>query len=85
MNRTQIQFERGQYERLKELAARRGVSMARLVREAVDAILLRHARQDRWEDLFSVIGKHADESGDPVSREHDLYLDEAYGDWRGST
>ena len=59
--------------------------MARLVREAVDAILLREEAAGRWEDLFSVVGKYVDASGEPVGREHDRYLDEAFGDWREST
>lgn len=85
MTRTQVQFERGQYERLKELATRRGVSMAQLVREAVEQILARYQTRDRWDDLFSVVGKHVDENGGNVGRDHDRYLDEAYGDWRAST
>jgi len=31
------------------------------------------------------VGKYVDASGEPVGREHDRYLDEAFGDWREST
>lgn len=85
MTRTQIMLESAQLKRLRALAARRGVSMAQLVREAVDAVLLRQEAPAQWEDLFSVLGKHLDESGEPASREHDRYLDEAFGDWRESS
>ncbi|HYO46795.1 MAG TPA: ribbon-helix-helix domain-containing protein [Gemmatimonadota bacterium] len=85
MIRAQIQFEGSQYQRLKEAAARRGVSMAQLVREGVEAFLADGPR-DRWDDLFAVAGKYG--KGGPredVGREHDRYLDEAYEDWREST
>jgi hypothetical protein len=85
MTRTQVQFEAGQYERLKQLAARRGVSMAQLVREGVGALLAEAEGRDRWQDLFSIVGNYGDGTPEDVSREHDRYLDEAYGHWRDST
>jgi hypothetical protein len=86
MVRTQVQFDKPQYERLKQLAARRGVSMAQLVREGVEAILLEDGARDPWDDLFAIVGKYGG-GGAPedVGREHDRHLDEAYGDWREST
>jgi hypothetical protein len=84
MVRAQVQFERSQYERLKETAVRRGVSMAQLVREGVEAFLADGPR-DRWDDLFAIAGKYGNDTREDVGREHDRHLDEAYGDWREST
>lgn len=77
--RTQISLDERQMEGLRELARRRNVSMAELVREAVDA-LLEAPTPDQWERASAVIGKYR--SGDPnIARDHDAYLDEIYGDW----
>jgi len=85
MIRTQIQLEARQYELLKRVAARRGVSMALLVREGVDAVLASEDRRDRWDELFAIVGKYKDGEAEDVSREHDRYLDEIYGEWRKSS
>jgi hypothetical protein len=86
MIRTQIQLTESQHERLKFLAERRGVSMARLVREGVDAVLSWGAVADPWDDLFSVVGKYGGDSPEErVGREHDEHLEEIYGEWRRSS
>jgi hypothetical protein len=86
MVRTQIQLEAPQYERLKRVAARRGVSMARLVREGVDAVLAAEDERDPWDDLFSVVGKYGgDGPSEDVALEHDRYLEEIYGEWLESS
>lgn len=86
MTRTQIQLERDQYEGLRNLAARRGVSMAQLVREAVESALAQDKDRDPWADVFEIVGKYgADQPAEQVGREHDRHLEEAYGDWREST
>lgn len=82
MIRTQISFEEQQYATLVERAQDLGVSMAALVREAVDD-KLRSSDQDRLRikrRALSVVGRYRG-SGEPVSEEHDRFLDEAYGDW----
>ena len=77
--RTQISLDERQMEGLRDLARRRNVSMAELVREAVDA-LLEAPTPDQWERASAVIGKYR--SGDPnIARDHDAHLDEIYGDW----
>ena len=77
--RTQISLDERQMKALRELARRRNVSMAELVREAVDA-LLETPTPDQWDRASSVIGKYR--SGVPnIARDHDAYLDEIYGDW----
>jgi len=82
MVRTQIQLTEEQAEKLKRLAAQRGVSMAAVLREAVDGL---PAGDDeaRWERALSVIGI-ASGDGANVSEEHDRYLEEAFGGWRRS-
>ncbi len=85
MIRVQVQFEPSQHERIREAAARRGVSMAQVVRESVESYLT-DAPANRWDALFAVAGKYGtDGPPEDVGREHDRYLDEVFGDWREST
>ena len=81
MERTQISLEPEQAERLRRLAAERGVSMAHLIREAVDATYGADApdsREARWARAMSAVGCASSGHGD-VSVNHDAYLDEIYG------
>jgi hypothetical protein len=78
MIRTQISLDGRQMEGLRELARRRNVSMAELVREAVDA-LLEAPTPDQWERAKAVIGKYR--SGVPnnsFARDHDDVLAEDF-------
>ncbi len=82
MERTQISLESEQADRLRRLAQERGVSMAHLVREAVDhayaTVLVPPSRADLWDRALEVVGSgHGD--GENVSEDHDRYLDETYG------
>jgi len=83
MERTQISLEPEQAERLRRLAQQRGVSMAHLIREAVDRVYGSSEKDSldaRWERAMSVIGiGHG--GGENIGEEHDKYLDEIYGDW----
>ena len=85
MTRTQVQIGSAQYERLKRLAARRGVSLSQLVREGVDSVLSRAEQDDRRRNLLSIVGKYGKGDTERVSEEHDRYLDEIYGHWDKST
>jgi len=79
--RTQVSLDERQMEALRELARQRKVSMAELVREAVDALLAKPT-PDQWERASAVVGKYR--SGEPnndVARNHDEYLAEIYGEW----
>jgi hypothetical protein len=82
MERTQISFEPEQADRLRRLAAERGVSMAHLVREAVDRMyggaLAPPTRAELWARALSAVGCGHSGLGD-VSERHDDYLDEIYG------
>jgi hypothetical protein len=85
MTRTQVQIGSRQYEGLKRLAARRGVSLSQLVREGVDSVLSRAEKDDRRRNLLSIVGKYGKGGTERVGEEHDRYLDEIYGDWDKST
>ncbi len=86
MERTQISLESEQAARLRRLARERGVSMAHLIREAVDAAYGPGAPESleaRWERAMSVVGAFHGGGGN-VAEDHDRYLEEAYLDWRSS-
>ena len=80
MVRTQLQLTESQSEALKRIAARRGVSVAQIIRESVDERLRRATGPDADELRRRAIavagcgrsGKH------DVSARHDDYLDEAF-------
>lgn len=77
MVRTQIQLEEEQMVALRRLAAERGVSIALIVREAVDRHLLRGDDVIRREQAIRKIGGYRSQHGD-VGREHDRYLAEDF-------
>jgi hypothetical protein len=82
VERTQISLEPEQADRLRRLALERGVSMARLIRDAVDqaygSVLAPPSRADLWDRALEAVGAgHGDAAN--ASEDHDRYLDEAYG------
>ncbi|MEO7332430.1 MAG: CopG family transcriptional regulator [Gemmatimonadales bacterium] len=79
MIRTQISFDDQQYRALLDAARERGVSMAALVREAVEEKLGDRERERRNRMALSVIGAVRGQPGEAIGRDHDRYLDEAYG------
>ena len=81
MQRTQISLEPEQADRLRQLARARGVSMAHLIREAVErtyGTALVPTRAQIVERALSAVGCGHSGLGD-VSDRHDDYLDEIYG------
>jgi ribbon-helix-helix CopG family protein len=82
MQRVQIQLTSEQADRLRERARQRRLSTAAIVREAVDSALRDLAgtmtNQERWQRSRSVVGKYRSGSPDPVSSEHDRYLEDIY-------
>lgn len=80
MIRTQIQLRDDQAEQLRDLAAKEGVSMAELVRQAVDRLLVEASDSRRPTtrlDALVVAGRF--DSGMPgVARRHDDELADAY-------
>lgn len=83
MIRTQISFDEEQYAKLQARARAEGVSMAALVRDAVDAKLGAEdqVRRRVVRRALSVIGIARGGQAANVSEDHDRYLDEAYGEW----
>lgn len=82
MIRTQIQLTEEQSARLKAAAARRGVSVAELIRQSVDALLSRSAERsldDLYRRASQAAGRHRSGWRD-VSVRHDEYLSGAYSE-----
>jgi len=75
MVRTQIQLTEGQVERLKEYAARKGVSMTEVIRQSVELFLASESKKE--EKLYikgkKAAGKYSSEILD-LARKHDQYF-----------
>ena len=82
MVRTQIQLTERQARELKRMAAREGVSMAEVIRKAVDAKIREGSGEVPWEEKVrrarAVMGKFRSGLKD-VAERHDHYLAEEYG------
>ena len=81
MERTQISLEAEQADRLRRLARQQGVSMAHLIREAVERTYGPDAAgstETAWARAQRAIGRGHSGQND-VARDHDRYLDEIYG------
>lgn len=78
MIRTQIQFTEEQATALRRLAAERGVSIAELVREAVDRQLMETGTAARRRRALAAVGGFRSGRGD-VSVDHDAHLADAFG------
>jgi hypothetical protein len=81
MIRTQVQLEEAQYRSLKELAARQRVSVAELIRRAVDNLLQSDVvpLEERRQRAIDAVGRFHSGVND-LSVRHDEYLAEIYGD-----
>jgi len=81
MVRTQIQLTERQARELKRMASREGVSMAEVIRRAVDAKIREGAgevpREERVRRVLAVMGKFRSGIRD-LSTNHDKYLAEDY-------
>ena len=81
MERTQISLETEQADRLRRLAREQGTSMAHLIREAVERVYgpdAAESTETAWARARRAIGRGHSGRSD-VARDHDRYLDEAYG------
>ena len=82
MVRTQIQLTERQARELKRIAAKEGVSMAEVIRRAVDAKIRGGTGELPWEERVrrarAAIGKFRSGLKD-VAERHDDYLSEEYG------
>ena len=80
MIRTQIQLTEEQSRRVKTVAQEENVSMAQVIRDAIDAWLEQRSKPraaDRWERSLSLVGKFRSGLSD-IAENHDAYLAEAY-------
>lgn len=80
MVRTQIQLTEEQYEKLKAASERRGISMAALIRQSIDAFLSQHyepSPQEIYQRAARAAGAHHSGTSDTASR-HDDYLAEEF-------
>jgi len=83
MIRTQIQLTEEQAAKLKRLAAERDVSMAEVIREAVDRLAEGDDRAGRFTRALEAVraGRgHDIEGKDDVAERHDEYLTDIYAD-----
>lgn len=78
MVRTQVQLTEDQLDRVRRTAARRGVSVSAVVREAVDATLEQQDDGHSWQRALSTVGRFRSGAAD-VSVEHDRELADAFG------
>lgn len=80
MIRTQIQLTKEQADRLKKLAAERRLSVARLIRQAVEALIKSSAAvedEERRKRAIAAAGRFRSGVSD-LSTAHDKYLNEAH-------
>ena len=81
MVRTQVQLTVEQYKALKNLATRRQVSVAELVRQSVDMLIESESisKEERIRRALSIVGRfHSGEKGANISENHDDYLADIY-------
>jgi hypothetical protein len=80
MVRTQIQLTEDQVRTLKKIALSRDLSVAELIRQAVDSMIKSSPASDpeeRMKRALDVVGKFSSGKND-VSKHHDAYLAESY-------
>jgi hypothetical protein len=83
MVRTQIQLTKEQSRILKDIASKKGVSVAELIRQSVDDYIRstnEPSLEEKYRRALAIAGKYSTEETD-ISRNHDRYLDEIYGDF----
>ena len=81
MVRTQIQLTEDQAEALKRISTSRHLSVAELIRRAIDMMIRTSALVDPEERLkrsLEIVGKFGSGRRD-ISKKHDVYLAETYG------
>lgn len=79
MIRTQIQLTEEQAARLKLVARERGISMAALIREAVEAVVIGSERERRWQRVHESVGAFSSGRRD-IAVDHDRELAEIYAE-----
>lgn len=80
MIRTQIQLTEDQAKALKKIAQSRHLSVAEIIRKAVDTVIKSNTvvnPEERHKRAMEIVGKFSSGKRD-VSKKHDLYLSEIY-------
>ena len=81
MVRTQIQLTEEQVKALKKIALFRHLSIAEIIRQAVDTVIRTNTMVDieeRRKRAIDIVGRFSSGKRD-ISRKHDTYLVEAFG------
>lgn len=81
MVRTQIQLTEEQVKALKKMALSRHLSIAEIIRQAVDTVIRTNTVVDieeRRKMAIDIVGRFSSGKRD-ISRKHDTYLAEAFG------
>ncbi|MGH4017960.1 MAG: CopG family transcriptional regulator [Pseudonocardiaceae bacterium] len=77
MKQTQVSLTEHQLAALRQRAHERGVSIAALVREAVDALLCSDRTGDEATRSLAAVGSYRS-NPENVAEDHDRFLDEIY-------
>ena len=77
MDRTQISLTSAQARRLRRLGRQRGMSMAALIREAIDRTYGVADEDQRWRRALDSVGGFRSDRSD-ISEHHDDALADAY-------
>ena len=78
--RTQIQLTEEQARKVRKIAAHKGVSMAEVIREAIEGAIRSNAGavpEERRKRALEILGKFKSGKMD-VSKKHDAYLAKAF-------
>lgn len=82
MERIHVQLTPAQADRLRGLARQRRVSMAALIRQAVDRALQEAlyplSASEQWERSRSSVGRYTSGSPSRPGEDHDRYLEDIY-------
>lgn len=81
MVRTQIQLTEDQARALKRISLSRHLSIAELIRQAVDTIIKTNTvidTEERRKRALDIVGRFSSGKHD-ISKKHDKYLAEAFG------
>lgn len=81
MVRTQIQLTEEQVKALKKIALSRHLSIAEIIRQAVDTVIRTNTMvgiEERRKRAIGIVGRFSSGKRD-ISRKHDTYLAEAFG------
>jgi predicted Ser/Thr protein kinase len=79
MRRTQVSLTDEQIKALRQEAVRRGVSMAEVVRDAIEDHLQHALQGEMIRRALAVVGRFASGRSD-VAEEHDRELEQGYAD-----